>query len=102
MPVTGGQFAVTASATSLTTALGLSAGKACRQLDVKLATGATAPAYLGAANNVTNVPANAFAQLSPGQAWSDVATEQYTVNTNNVFVVGTVNAANIIFITCVE
>lgn len=102
MPVTGTSFAVPAAATSLTTALGLSAGKTVRQLDVKLATGATAPAYLGAANTVTAVPANAFAELSPGQAWSDVCVDGYAINTNNVFVIGTVNAANILFIACVE
>jgi hypothetical protein len=97
----GNQFAVTGTATTLTTALGLAERHFVRQIDIKNATGAANPAYVGG-STVTNVPANAWAELSAGQAWSDVAVDAPHVNTDAIFVVGTANAANILFIAVVE
>jgi hypothetical protein len=93
------QAALTASAVSLTTIFGSKIY--ARQIDIKNASGAANIAYVGP-STVTNVPANAGIELSPGQAWSDVAVGASHVNTDEVFVVGTVNAANILFITLVE
>jgi hypothetical protein len=103
MAITGGQYAVTSTATSVTAALGLTSAtrRYPRQLDIKNAAGATAAAYIGG-STVTNVPANAWAELSAGQAWSDVAIDSNHINTDQVFLVGTANAANILFITVVE
>lgn len=100
MAFAGAQYTITATATNLTTILGLSAGMDCRQIDIKNATLATAPLFLGK-SNVTNTPANAFAQIAPGQAWSDIAPANGKLSTNEVYLVGTANAANIAFIAVV-
>src|SRR5688572_27129882 len=101
MAITGGQYAVTGTAVNITTALSLPARMYVRQLDIKNADGATAAAYVGG-SNVTAVPANAWVQLAAGQAWSDVATEANHVHTDAVYLVGTANAANILFIALVN
>lgn len=106
MAFLGGQYALTASAVNLTTALGLtkgdlpSGGYHVRQIDIKNANGAANFVYVGA-SNVTNAPANARVELVPGQAWSEIAPGLSSFNTDEIYVVGTVNAANIIFVTLV-
>lgn len=100
----GGQYAVTTGAVKLTTALGFSSNVYIKQLDVRYASGAAAGSfvYLGP-STVTNVPANAFVQLAPGQAW--FKTEGGAPNplsTDEVYVVGTAAAAgNVIFVAIV-
>lgn len=95
------QFPVTATATSLSTIFSFSPKRYARQIDIKLAGAAVNNAYVGP-STVTNVPANAGVELTAGQAWSDIAPTGLNINTDEVFVVGTANAANILFITVVE
>lgn len=103
MAINGGQYAVTATATNLTTALGLtggnlpSGGSHCAEITVKNAAGALNKAYLGK-STVTNVPANAHVELSADQGFTFMPTVSGRPNTDEIFVVGTVNAANIVFI----
>lgn len=101
MALKGGQFAIAATATKLTTALGLAANTYIKQVDVKNAALATANLYIGG-STVTNVPANAFVELVAGQAWSKVeGGAPGPLSTDEIFLVGTVNAANIAFITII-
>lgn len=103
MAFKGGQYTLTASAVNLTTALALSGGDMpsggfhCKQIDIYLDDSAANPGYIGP-STVTNVPANARGKVMPGRAWSYVAPGQSTINTDEVYVVGTANAANIIFV----
>ena len=100
MAYKGGQYAVTAAAVNITTALALPAKLYCRQIDIKNAKAATAVVYLGP-STVTAVPANAFAQLDANQAWSGVAVSTESLNTDEIYMIGTANAANILFITLI-
>jgi hypothetical protein len=68
------------------------------KISVKNAEGAANPVYVGP-STVTNVPANAGAELSANQA-IDFDRSQFDVRTDKVYLVGTVAGANIVFITC--
>jgi hypothetical protein len=95
--IIGGQVAASTTATTVTAALGLSAGKDVRKLTIKNAAGAANKLYLGD-SDVTNVPENAHVELSADQAYEYWSSESHRVNTSDVYIVGTVNAANIAFI----
>ena len=98
----GGQYAVTATATSITSALALAESTYARQIDVKYSANATAGSrvFLGD-SDVTNVPANAHIELTPDTGWSAVAIGNHAIRTGDVFIVGTVAAANIVFVTVI-
>jgi hypothetical protein len=100
MAYKGGQYVITATATNITTALSLGSKMYCRQIDIKNADAATAALYLGG-STVTNVPASAYAQIPAGKAWSGVAVSTESLNTDEIYLVGTANAANIAFITLI-
>lgn len=100
----GGQYAVTASAVNVTTALSLvggdlpSGGRHARKITIKNAAGAANTAYLGP-STVTNVPVNARVELAAGQAFTfGPFSSSHSINTDEVYMVGTANAANILFI----
>jgi hypothetical protein len=95
------QYTLTASAASLTSAFGLSRTFRAQQIDVKNADGALNPVFLGG-SGVTNVPANAGVRLNAGQSFTFLPTSGRCVNSDEVFIVGTVNAANIAHITVIE
>lgn len=95
------QYALTASAATLTSIFGLSRTFRAQQVDIKNASGAVNSVYLGG-SGVTNVPANAGVELGAGQAWTGMPSQGRALNTDEIYVVGTVNAANIAFITLVE
>lgn len=95
------QYTLTATAASLTSAFGLSRTFRAQQIDIKNSDTAVNKVFLGP-STVTNVPANAGVQLGVGQAYTFLPTQGRSVNTDEVFIVGTVNAANIAFITVVE
>jgi hypothetical protein len=101
MAWTGGQYAVTTGAVKLTTALGFASNVYIKQIDVRYASGAGASSfvYLGK-STVTNVPANAFVELGPAQAWSKTeGGAPNPLSTDEIYVVGTAAAAaNIIFV----
>lgn len=93
----GGQAAIAASAQNLTTLLGLSAKAYAQRITVKNAAGAGAIVYLGN-SDVTNVPANAHIELSAGQSYDFYSSQGWQANTDEIYAVGTVGAANIVFI----
>lgn len=102
MPYTGKQYAVTTSAASLTSILGLTSATRLYpvQIDVKNAKANTGLVYLGA-SNVTNVPANAFSQLDANQSWTYApANGQRHLTTDDIFIVGSVATENV-FITVI-
>lgn len=86
----GGQYTVTATATSLTNALGLSAGMYCANIDVKAPSGNSGVIYLGP-STVTNVPANARVAIAAGEGWSSGPTPTHIINTDQLYIVGTAN-----------
>lgn len=99
----GGQYTITASAVNLTTALGLtkgdlpSGGYHCSEITVKNANGAANTLFAGG-SNVTNVPANAHVQLAAGQSFTWLPSVSARPTTDEIYLVGTANAANIAFI----
>ncbi len=96
----GAQYTITASAARLTTILAQTIGNVnqAKQIDIKNATGAANVLYLGP-STVTNVPANARAELAAGQSFSfNTGGGGYHVSTDDIYLVGTANAANIAFI----
>lgn len=99
MAFRGGQFTVTASATSLTSALSLSEKVHCRQLDIKAKSTNTGKVYFGN-SDVTNVPANAHGELGAGESWSVPVDSTININTDEVFVVGP-GTSEVIFIAVV-
>lgn len=105
MAYDGGQWTITGTATNITSALGLtggdmkSGGRHCNQVIIRNKTGATAPLYLGKSAAVTAVPANATAEIAAGQDHTiGNATGRSLLNTDEIFLIGTANAANIAFI----
>jgi hypothetical protein len=96
--IIGGQYAVTSTATNISTILSISPGLRLKKLTVKNAGGAANKVYLGD-SDVTNVPEHAHAELSADQAYEYWSGECHRINTDDVYIVGTANAANIVFIT---
>lgn len=93
----GKQYTVTATATSLTTALGLSKSIFIKQADFRADAANTGSVFLGK-SNVTNVPANAFVVIATVDNGTEVVGESYSivpggnmwnVNTDEVYIVGT-------------
>lgn len=95
----GTQYALTATAVTLSSVLG--ARRVCYQLDIKNATAAANTVYLGP-SNVTAAPANARVELSAGQSYSFVVESRHSIDTDEIYIIGTVNAANIAFISLVQ
>lgn len=94
--IIGGQYALTASAASITTALGLSVGVYVKKLTIKNAGAAVNKVYVGDSDVTTST--NAHIELSADQSYEYWSGESHRVNTDDVYVIGTVNAANILYI----
>lgn len=91
------QYAITTSAASLTSVMGLTDAVRAVQIDIKNKKGNTTIVYLGK-SNVTNAPANAGGEIDINALW------QYNggdlgrhISTDEIFIVGTV-AADVVFI----
>jgi hypothetical protein len=95
--IIGGQYAVTSTATNVSTILSLSPGLRLKKLTIKSAKAGANQVYLGD-SNVTNAPENAHAELSADQAYEYWSGECHRINTDDVYIVGTAGAANIVFI----
>ena len=93
----GGQVAVAASAINITDALSLTGNLHFSKITIKNADGAANAAYSGN-SDVTNVPANAHQQLSAGQSYTIGGDGRGYFSSDDIYLVGTVNAANIWFI----
>ena len=94
----GGQWTVAGTATQLTTALGLKESVWLRSLSIKNAAGAANSLYVGKAN-VTASPANAHVELAAGESFDWFSSVGNLINTDEIYMIGTANAANIAFIT---
>ncbi len=93
----GGQYSLTASAVSVTAALSLTGNDHFAKITIKNANGAANPVFFGG-SDVTNVPANAHGELIANQSYTFGGDGRGFYKADEVFVVGTVNAANIVFI----
>jgi hypothetical protein len=97
----GAQWTVAATATSLTTILGVR--KQISELHVRLKDAAANPVFIGG-STVTNVPANAFAEASSGATPVEVVwrpSNGCRFDSDTVFLVGTVAAANVAHISVI-
>lgn len=99
----GGQYALTAVAAKLSTILSLSDGESAmlKALTIKNASSAANKMYIGD-SNVTNAPANAHIELAAGESYTFYSGEGWLVNPEDIYLVGTVNAANIAFINGIQ
>lgn len=86
------QYTITATATALSDSDILNSTQAPKKLTIKNASGAANNCFLGS-EVVANTPANAGVELAAGQAY----TYSYQAP-NEIYLVGTANAANIAFI----
>lgn len=91
MALSGGQYAVTATAATLSSALGITdvGKKHARQLDVKNAAGNTGKIFLGG-SNVTAVPANAWVELTENQGYEAGPFDGNYINLDNIYIIGSV------------
>ena len=94
----GGQYTISASPVQLTTALGLKEGVWLRTLSIKNAKNAANILYVGK-GNVAATPANAHVELDAGESYDFYSGIGSMINTDEIYLVGTANAANIAFIT---
>jgi hypothetical protein len=93
----GGQYVMTTTATSITDALSLTGNLHFARITIKNKTGAANPIYTGN-SDVTNVPANAHLELDAGAAYTFGSCGNGYYSTDDIYLVGTVNAANIAII----
>ena len=93
----GGQVAVAAAAVNITDALSLTGNLHFSKITIKNASGAANSAYVGN-SNVTNVPANAHLELAAGESYTFGGDGKGYYSSDDIYLVGTVNAANIWFI----
>ena len=99
MAVLCDQWVVAATATSLTDALGLDVGIPITKAYITNKTGAANVLYFGG-STVTNVPAHAGGEVPAAQT-KEVGEHEQHYNTDQLFLVGTVNAANIALLTII-
>ena len=86
--VTGAQYTVTATATSLWEAIGSPADvDYAQQVDIKSQDGNTGAIYWGG-SNVTAVPANAWGEIPTGKAYT-FRPPNGNIRLNDIYIVGT-------------
>ncbi len=104
MALFGGEAAVQATAVNITTLLSLPRTLHAKQIIIQVPPNITAPVFIGKSNVTTttnrlyalNIVATTGAFVVLGQGdWK-------SLNTDEVYIIGTVNAANIVFITIIE
>ena len=93
----GGQVAHAAAAVNITDALSLTGNLHFTKITVKNAAGAANAGYSGN-SNVANTPANAHMELSAGESYTWGGDGKGYYSSDDIYLVGTVNAANIWFI----
>ncbi len=93
----GGQYALTATAASITSALSLTGNVHFAKITIKNAKGAGNNAFTGN-TDVTNSPTNAHIELDANQAYTYGGDGRGYYSASEIFLVGTVDAANIVFI----
>lgn len=93
------QYTITASAVSLTTAMGLAQKTWLKEVDIIGKTGSMVGEGFIGGSNVTNVPANAGGKFTASLGYTMGPLPETHVNTDDVFIVGT--AADIAHITMV-
>ena len=94
------QYTITATAAKLTTIMGFAEIKHLKHLIIRNATGATAALYVGK-SDVLNTPANAGMQIAAGVTEEIGPFDLNAINTEEIYLVGTANAANIAYIVAV-
>lgn len=99
--IKGGQAAAVTTAENITDALSLTGNKHFSKIVVKNAEGAANSGYIGN-SNVTNVPANAHMELPADASYTFGGDGQGHYNADDIYLVGTVDAANIWFISLEE
>lgn len=99
----GGQYPLTAVATRLSTIFSLPQTEINKLtvLTIKNAKDAANKMYIGG-SDVTNVPANAHIELAPGEMYTFSADIGWLIDPEDIYLVGTVNAANIAFINGIQ
>lgn len=104
----GGSVAVPAAATKVTTlagTVGIPGGLPLqvRALTIRNSAGALNPLYIGGSGVVVGPNANTWFELDKGQehTFGGVEATGPIINTDTIFVIGTANAANNIYITWV-
>lgn len=98
MALTFKQYTLTATATRLSSILGLTvgAGERFRNVDFKAKSTNAGKVYIGP-STVTNTPTNAGVELGAGEGWAtSVGGGDWLATADEVYVVGT--AADIVFI----
>ena len=96
MAIQGAQWVAAATATSLTTALGLTTPVLVTRAIITNKTGAANILYVGG-SDVANTPANAWLEIAAA-ATKEFGEPDQHFSSDNVYLVGTVNAANVAFI----
>ncbi len=91
-----GQYAITTTATPLSTAVSGLAGYRFKQLTVKNAKGAQNLAYLGP--STVSTTANAGVELDANQGFTFYSGEGWLIDPAKIYIIGTANAANIAYI----
>jgi len=97
----GGNFAVTTTAQSLTVALSIAGNKHFNRVSVKLSAGAlsTGTCYWGN-SDVQSDGTNAHGELEPGRGYDFYSGVGWLVNTDDIYIAGPENAANVLFVNC--
>jgi hypothetical protein len=98
----GGQYTLTATAATLTDALSLTGNLHFAKITIKNATGAANAAFIGNSTSLDNTPTAALMELAADQAYTFGGDGRGYYSSDEIYVVGTVNAANILFITLEE
>lgn len=100
MAFKGGEAAVPAAATSITTLLGLTDVLHCKQIIIKNIDAAANTLFIGRSNVTTTT--NRHHSLVAGATIIIGGGDWKCVNTNEVYIIGTVAGGNIVFFTLLE
>ncbi len=92
-----GQYAITTTATPLSTAVSALSGYKFKQITVKNAKGAANLAYLG--NSSVSTTANAGVELDANQGFTFYSGEGWLVDPSKIYIIGTASASNIAYVT---
>lgn len=96
----GGNFAVTTTAQTLTAALSITNGHTkFKRVTVKNANAAVNTIYVGN-SDVSAAGTNAHLELEAGRAYDFYSGEGWLVDTDDIYVAGTENAANVVYVNC--
>lgn len=100
MALFGGEAAVPAAATNITTLLSLARTLHCKQIVIKNIEGAANNLFIGRSNVTTG--ANRHHSLAAGAAVTLGGGDWKCLNTDEVYVIGTAAGGNIVLFTLIE